>query len=881
MAQLGVSAQRRLVVVEEDIALEHVLRKAFTRGQGHGLLALDVVDNIAHDDTVHYWKDFTRHYLALFAGTANLEGRNLKKYPVEIPIMPEDIEHFLLAVPPMVGAEYVNGQLLVSLWQEVEHALHAEILESGGDAAAFFAARHSRVSLLGRVCFHLAENKNSNDTPFAFLATYAHQVSDAGKPKHLPLTRALEEYAGQKNMLLRLLEPIHKASQESAFIKQQTDSGDIYHPAAWTASQAYRFLQDTPIFEKSGIAVRIPNWWKAGRSPEIKVSIGEDKPSSIGFDALLDFDANLMLGDQHITESEIQELLARSENMVFFKGQWVEVDKEKLTDLLGQWKKVTRQMKEGISFAEGMRLLSGMPSAVGDNTQSVSHIRAISGAWLQETLQKIRAPEASKDLMRQLKGEVQANLRPYQEQGVAWLHLLVQLRLGAILADDMGLGKTLQVIALLALIKKQAKKPPHSLLIVPASLIGNWKAEITKFAPSLTFHIAHPSGDGVLPPEREVDLCITTYGSALRLAWLAEKKWDMLILDEAQAIKNPDAKQTRAIKNIQASHRLAMTGTPVENRLSDLWSLFDFVSPGLLGSPKEFQKFIGKKDANGHAYYTALRSLVRPYILRRLKTDKNVIADLPDKTEIKSYCALSKAQVVLYEQAVDGLVRDIKEKDGIERRGIIFSYLMRFKQICNHPAQWLKHGEFTPDESGKFLQLREICEVIAQKQEKVLVFTQFKEMTGEISRYLHSIFGSTGLILHGETPVKKRAEMVAEFQADDGPPFFVLSLKAGGVGLNLTAASHIIHFDRWWNPAVENQATDRAFRIGQKRNVLVHKFICKGTLEDQIDKMIEAKQLLSNEILEGDGGALLTELSDKDLINLVSLDIKSASAENS
>ena len=327
---------------------------------------------------------------------------------------------------------------------------------------------------------------------------------------------------------------------------------------------------------------------------------------------------------------------------------------------------------------------------------------------------------------------------------------------------------------------------------------------------------------------------------------------------------------------MKAQHRLAMTGTPVENRLSDLWSLFDFVSPGLLGSSKVFETFVKKRTKDGENPYAPIRKLVRPYILRRLKTDKSVIQDLPEKTEMKSFCQLSKGQAALYLKSVESLAREIDQTEGIQRRGLIFSYLMRFKQICNHPSQFVKDGRFLEADSGKFQRLREICEVIADKQEKVLLFTQFKEMTEPLNHFLKEIFGKGGLVLHGETAIKKRPELVEEFQRDDGPSYFVLSLKAGGTGLNLTAASHVIHFDRWWNPAIENQATDRAFRIGQKKNVLVHKFICKGTLEEKIDALIESKQSLYKELLEDGEATLLTELGNEELLKIVALDINSA-----
>jgi SNF2 family DNA or RNA helicase len=312
----------------------------------------------------------------------------------------------------------------------------------------------------------------------------------------------------------------------------------------------------------------------------------------------------------------------------------------------------------------------------------------------------------------------------------------------------------------------------------------------------------------------------------------------------------------------------------VENRLSDLWSIFDFTHPGLLGSDKVFANFTKRLAKAEH--FGPLRTLVRPYILRRLKTDRRVIDDLPDKTELKAWCHLSPSQAALYQRAVKDLAAALEDAEGIGRKGVVLSFLMRFKQICNHPSQWLGDAAWKAEDSGKFARLRELAEVIAAKQEKVLVFTQFRETTEPLAAFLGSIFGRAGLVLHGGTPVAKRRELVKQFQEDELIPFFVLSLKAGGAGLNLTAASHVIHYDRWWNPAVENQATDRSFRIGQQRNVLVHKFICRGTIEDRIDQLIEAKQQLVKDVLEGGAELLLTEMSDRELLDLVKLDVHAA-----
>ena len=325
--------------------------------------------------------------------------------------------------------------------------------------------------------------------------------------------------------------------------------------------------------------------------------------------------------------------------------------------------------------------------------------------------------------------------------------------------------------------------------------------------------------------------------------------------------------------------RIVLTGTPIENRLSDLWSIFDFINPGLLGSSTQFSSFVKHLADRPHNPFGPLRDLVRPYILRRLKTDKSIIADLPDKTEVKTFCFLSRKQAALYQQAVGDLARQLEDVDGMQRRGIVLAFLMRLKQICNHPSQWLGDGAWAEEDSGKFARLRDLAEVVAARQEKALIFTQFKETTAPLAAFLGSVFGRPGLVLHGETEVKKRKDLVRQFQEDENVPFFVLSLKAGGAGLNLTAASHVIHFDRWWNPAVENQATDRAFRIGQTKNVLVHKFICRGTVEDKIDNMIELKQQLAGDFLSGGTDMLLTEMKDEDLLKLVALDLGAAMKE--
>jgi non-specific serine/threonine protein kinase len=794
----------------------------------------------------------------------------------------------------MKGLEYLSASVLRIWWQELDECVREDIRAFAGGAQAYLREKNPLWRLVGRVTFHLAENKRDEQHPFAFMASYSSRLSAQGRLQHLPLARALQDYAGSKNRqaLISLLSPIQAASEHSAMVKELVDSGDIYRPLAWTPRQAYGFLQDIPTMEEAGVIVRVPDWWKAKRPPRpvVNATIGQRKGSALSAESLLDYSVGMCLDGQALTDAEIQSLLSAGDGLVRLKGQWVEVDREKLSAALEHWKQVEAQVRDGgLTFFEGMRLLSGVDVNGGAQEAATDAVRKWSrvaaGDWLEETLAQLRDPQR---LDSGAPADLRATLRPYQHVGMRWLRFLTQLRLGACLADDMGLGKTIQVLALLLGIRVSRQtaaegdgdtKVLPSLLVVPASLIANWKAEIARFAPNLSAWVAHPSEqDGYeSDPAQSLDqhdLVITTYGMAARLAWLRQREWNLVVLDEAQAIKNSGTRQTRAVKELKAYARIAMTGTPVENRLSDLWSLFDFLNPGLLGSAKAFAQYAKALEKREHNPYGPLRALVRPYVLRRLKTDKSIIADLPDKTEMKTYCGLSRRQAGIYEQSVKELSGLLERSDGIQRKGIVLAFLMRLKQICNHPSQWLGDNGYEPEESGKLQRLGEICQELAQRQEKALVFTQFREIADPLAGYLQGVFGRPGLVLHGQTPVAKRREMVAAFQEEAGPPFFVLSLKAGGVGLNLTAATHVIHFDRWWNPAVENQATDRAFRIGQKRNVLVHKFICRGTVEEKIDKLIEEKVSLANDLL-GDGGGekLLTEMTNDELLRFVSLDI--------
>jgi superfamily II DNA or RNA helicase len=782
--------------------------------------------------------------------------------------------------------------VLQFLWQELDTAFATELAESKTGVQEFLQRRNPAWNLVGRVHFNLAENRQDEEAPFAFLATYTTRLSAQAKAQHLPLGRALQEYAGAKNKdcLLSLLLPVQRASQNCPWLKTMVEEGEIYHPLRWTPREALQLIQDIPQLEAAGLIVRMPAGWGGKRParPRVTGTVGHRAPALLGQDALLDFQSAVTLEGEPLTPAEVQQLLAQSEGLALVRGRWVEVDRERLSSMLEHFRQIEHTASEhGLGFRDAMRLLAGADISDDGMTPAASHsdwTQVVAGPWLAETLKGLRSPEGLAPI--DPGPALQGTLRRYQQAGVCWLYLLVQLGFGACLADDMGLGKTIQVLALLILQQQKGSQRQPSLLVAPASLLANWASELERFAPGLRALVVHPSVLSAaelqsLTPERlqESDFVITSYGSLLRIPVLTEASWRLIVLDEAQAIKNPGAKQTRIVKSLRARARLALTGTPVENRLGDLWSIFDFLNPGLLGSAKEFTRFVKRLSEGDHPSYSPLRELTRPYILRRLKTDKSVISDLPDKTEIKAFCPLSRKQAALYEEAVHDLAEQIETTSGIQRRGLILSFLMRFKQICNHPSQWLTDGAWREEDSGKWARLREIAEVVAEKQEKMLIFTQFREVTEPLTAYLGSVFGSPGLVLHGQTAVKERQKLVRRFQEDEAVRFFVLSLKAGGAGLNLTAASHVVHFDRWWNPAVENQATDRAFRIGQTRNVLVHKFICRGTVEEKIDQLIDSKRQLAKDLLEGGADVLLTEMSDEELLNLVALDMNKALQE--
>ncbi|MEX2460241.1 MAG: DEAD/DEAH box helicase [Paenibacillaceae bacterium] len=857
-------------IESNPLAFQEELYRRFTENRDEALFFLGFSErSFATSDSLRYLRLVAASYVKKLAESPDLE---LLRDQAIVELEEDERDHLLQSLPYLNGAEYLNYDWIEQAWVKLNHAFAAIIHSYKGSVDQFLTSMNPNVHLVGRVFFHLVESKKE-DYPFAYMATYAAEVSSEGKSKHLPLKNALVEYGKNSRKLLELLSTVNRASEKSEFIAELVESGEIFHPIGLTTDEAYTFLKEIPLYEEAGILCRIPKWWKPkSNGLKLSVKVGNKTPSHLNLNALVDFNADLFLAGDAIQASEIRRLLSEAEGLTFIKGKWVEVNHARLQETLKAYEQAQKLMENTeLSMVDALRFQMDASKLLNISAEACELV-VTNGEWLQTVVNRLTHPDAIEVIT--CGEDFHASLRVYQERGLSWLHYMKSLGLGACLADDMGLGKTVQVIALLNYIR--SKRQEKTLLIVPASLIGNWLSEIAKFAPSLRCCVIHPSENKHLAELENsflegYELFITTYGMLLKYDWLKDATWNTLILDEAQAIKNPGSKQTKIVKQLKSAYKIAMTGTPIENRLSDLWSLFDFLNKGLLGSAKEFTDFTKKLKENQDGY-ARLKQVVSPFILRRLKTDKTVISDLPEKIEMKSYATLSKKQVILYNKLVDDLKDKLESTDaGIERKGLVLSSLMKFKQICNHPDQYLGQHYYEEEESGKFARLREICETIYEKRERVLIFTQFKEITESLKDFLEKVFQHKGLVLHGGTAVDKRKDLVAKFQGTEYVPFMVLSIKAGGVGLNLTMANHVIHFDRWWNPAVENQATDRAFRIGQQKNVIVHKFITRGTIEEKIDLIIEDKNQLSQEIIPEMQESWITEMDNKQLMGLFKL----------
>ncbi|OGO05615.1 MAG: helicase SNF2, partial [Chloroflexi bacterium RBG_13_56_8] len=671
------------------------------------------------------------------------------------------------------------------------------------------------------------------------------------------------------NLAARLCPPVRRS------LRSETPAS-----ASLSGREAYTFLRETArLLESLGFGVMVPPWWNepdARLTVRARLRAPSDMTSSglLSMDSLVEYDWELALGSERLTREEFDRLARLKAPLVQVRGRWVLLQPDQIEAAIAFWEK---QRSHGeLPLRDALRLvLASEPQVEGLPVREIQTdeqlTQLLDSLGQEDHLQAVPTPS-----------EFVGQLRPYQERGLAWLVFLRRWGLGACLADDMGLGKTIQAIVLLLHQREVNPQLGPSLVICPTSLVGNWRREVERFAPSLRVMVHHGSsragGSDFIQQSLESDLVISTYGLARRdVADLTQVRWSHIILDEAQNIKNPLTLQARAIRQLVGDHRAALTGTPIENRLSELWSLMSFLNPGYLGTLDQFRRAFAlpiERYQDDEASQR-LRALVRPFILRRVKTDPKVITDLPDKFEYKVYCNLTREQATLYEAVVRDGLGQLQELDlaeqSMKRRGRVLAMLTRLKQVCNHPAHFLGDGSPISSRSGKMNRLREMLEEVLAVGDRALVFTQYAKMGHLLQRHLQEEFGREVIFLHGGTPQAQRDRMLTRFQQDPlAPSIFVLSLRAGGLGLNLERANHVFHFDRWWNPAVEDQATDRAYRIGQTRDVQVHKFLCVGTLEERIDELIESKRDLAENIV-GAGESWLTELTSDELRDLITL----------
>ncbi len=712
-----------------------------------------------------------------------------------------------------------------------------------------------------RVCYLL----QARDDPSLFIPV-ADAWKDNGRAASVFQARSFEP----REYLLTAL------GQAAALCRQVEHS--LKAPAPWgfrlDAVTAHTFLTNTAwLLEQAGFTVLLPAWWtRKGTKQHLSVQAEVQSPlvqapSGMSLTQIVRFDWKVALGDDVLTLEELRRLARLKVPLVKVRGQWVQIHGEEIQALLALMEK---RASGQATLREVVQMALGAGKAPGG--LPFGGVRAT--GWVGEFLSQLEGKESFADLPPP--EEFHGTLRPYQVRGYSWLAFLRRWGLGACLADDMGLGKTIQTLALLQ--EEWHKNPRPSLLICPTSVVANWKKEAERFTPDLPVMIHHGGhrarGSAFVKTVEKYAVVLSSYSLLHRdREQLENVQWAGVILDEAQNIKNPQTKQAQSARAIPGEYRIALTGTPVENHVGDLWSILEFLNPGWLGTHGDFRKnfFVpiqAQQDAEAAA---RLKRLTAPFILRRLKTDRSIIADLPDKLEMKVYCNLTREQATLYAAVVDDLNKELESAEGIQRKGVILATLTKLKQVCNHPAHFLGDNSAIPDRSGKLARLTEMLEEVFETGEKALVFSQYTEMGEILKKHLQETFGREVLFVHGGVPREHRTRMVDRFQSEpDGPRVFVLSLKAGGTGLNLTEATHVFHFDRWWNPAVEDQATDRAFRIGQTQNVQVHKFVCVGTIEEKIDEMIDRKQQVASRVVSA-GEAWLTEMSNDQLRDLFAL----------
>lgn len=744
-------------------------------------------------------------------------------------------------------------------------------------------------SSLFRLCFRLEEPEETEETPGKVMryqndpwhVRYLLQPYD--DPSLLIPIEEVWKSRGRKKSIVKHLGPkgreylLSSLGQASGICPNIAASLLTSEPAGYDINpySAHEFLTEKAItLEQAGFGVMLPAWWtRRGTKTRLAVKANVKTPemqggSGLTLESIVQFDWEIALGDTKLTMSELEELARLKSPLIRFRGQWIEMNASEIQAAIDFWKK-------NVSGKGSVRDIIQMGFGAAHEVGGLEFDGIKASGWIETLLKQLDGSTPFEEI--ETPKTFSGILRPYQIRGYSWLSFLRQWNLGACLADDMGLGKTIQALALILRGWTANGKQPV-LLVCPTSVVNNWLKEAARFTPELPVMIHHGidrnKGSAFTKEANKNAIVVTSYGLLQRdIKILKELTWAGVVLDEAQNIKNPETKKSRAARSLKADYRIALTGTPVENNVGDLWSIMEFLNPTLLGTQAEFKRrfFIPIQAWHDEKAAEQLKRLTGPFILRRLKTDKSIISDLPEKMEMKVFCTLTKEQASLYKAVLKESEEALESAEDIKRKGVILATLSKLKQVCNHPAQFLGDNSSIPGRSGKLARLTEMLEEITEVGDRVLLFSQFSEMGKILQRYLQETYGQEVLFLHGAVPRKKRDQMVEQFQNENNAPsIFILSLKAGGTGLNLTNANHVFHFDRWWNPAVEIQATDRAFRIGQTRNVQVHKFVCAGTLEEKIDEMIESKKEIAEKVV-GTGEGWLTKLSNEELKNILTL----------
>jgi superfamily II DNA or RNA helicase len=795
-----------------------------------------------------------------------------------------------LAVPcALDGHAHATRETWRRAWRAMEAAARDELAAQPGAALRYLEEKSPAWGEIGRLCLCVAAEGEEASSQLEIVATLPRTIGAHGRPLYEPLALVLASSPPA------LAAPIRARLERGAAIAPVL-AALAEHPGErfrCAVDDAWCLLANVEALGAIGIAVMIPEWWRARRvvAPELELEIGSKEPA-IGAQGALDFDARVTLDGEPLDPGELEALSRSTAPILRVRGRWVEVDRSRAAEIANELRRLAT--KRSLDASEALAMLGAAAAAAA--TSAVASERSCEvesrgldrppraivrpGPWLEALHDELRAPRPGGP--SDPGSLFQGTLRPYQRRGVAWMHLLGALGVGGCLADDMGLGKTAQVLAELAnrARARRAKGGAPDLVVVPASLLGNWIAEAARFTPELRVVAIHPAHDRAVVRRRprgfECDIALTTYGTLLRSKWLVRERWGLAVLDEAQAIKNGATRQARTAKALRADARLALTGTPVENRLGDLLSILDFANPGMFGDEHQLRA-IEASATRGSAELDRLRRVIAPHVLRRTKDDPGIAPELPAKRVRTVTCGLTRRQAGLYELEVQRLARGLELAPPWRRRILVATALIRLKQICNHPDHYLDRGSWAPRESAKLAALLEIARTARGRGERMLVFTQFARATDPLALALGKAFGARGLVLRGDTPVRQRRSIVETFQRGQAP-FMVLSIRAGGVGLNLTAAEHVALFDRWWNPAVERQAIDRAHRIGQTREVRVHQLVCRGTLEEKIDAVLRDKSALADAIVGSSDAAMLASLDRAALLDVLALDPSAALA---